>query len=86
METTQRQLNPLFLTPTGCGRMDGLLWMHPVPCSHLLRQVDSVTAVTLAEFLRIMVNNHPHSTNPKRYLWKMVRSTSVLRSSRGGKE
>ena len=38
---------------------------------------------SVAEFLRTMVNNHPHSTNPKRYLWKMVRTTSVLRSSVG---
>ena len=37
----------------------------------------------MAEFLRTMVNNHPHSTNPKRYLWKMVRTTSVLRSGVG---
>ena len=36
----------------------------------------------MAELIRTVVNNHPHSTNPKRYLWKMVRAIIVLRSSR----
>lgn len=72
IENIQRQLNPLFPTPTSCWRIDGLLWWPQFPAPTLLTQY---CGDLVAELMRTVLNNHPHSTDTKRYPWEMVRAS-----------